>query len=261
MSKTITFLPSIKKMFSKLLIACTLIATISANLLTNKVKKAVACADPSGDCGEGKDCHPKCQWKCSSPVCNQVCEPICEQPRCSTRCQELGCSKCAIKCDKPECEVRCPVKHCEKGACPKCDTVCKEPACHTECTNPTPACESVCEEPLCDWKCHRPADCEKPKCALVCEKSPHCQPQAPPADCCGCDADAEKKDGAEAKCCGCDKKDAAAAAGGEAGNGAPLGCKAMELQCTSNCASKADAEKTSCEATCTQLASLCTQRR
>ena len=89
-----------------------------------------------------------------------------------------------------------------------------------------------------------------------------CQPQAPPADCCGCDADAaEKKDGAEAKCCGCDKKDGAAAAGGEAGNGAPLGCKAMELQCTSNCASKADAEKTSCEATCTQLASLCTQRR
>ena len=90
----------------------------------------------------------RCQWKCSSPVCNQVCEPICEQPRCSTRCQELGCSKCEIKCDKPECEVRCPVKHCEKGACPKCDTVCKEPACHTECTNPTPACESVCEEPL-----------------------------------------------------------------------------------------------------------------
>ena len=44
-----------------------------------------------------------------------------------------------------------------------------------------------------------------------------CQPQAPPADCCGCDADAaEKKDGAKAKCCGCDKKDGAAAAGGEA---------------------------------------------
>ena len=144
------------------------------------------------DCGEKGDCHPKCQWKCDSPVCNQVCEPICEQPRCSTRCQELGCSKCAIKCDKPQCEVRCPVKHCEKGACPKCDTVCKEPQCHTECTNPTPKCESVCEEPLCDWKCHRPADCQKPRCALVCEKSPHCQPQPPKADCCAC-AKAEVK--------------------------------------------------------------------
>ena len=244
-------------MFSKFFALTLLVTTASASLLTNKVQKAVACADPSGDCGEGKDCHPKCQWKCSSPVCNQVCEPICEQPRCSTRCQELGCSKCAIKCDKPECEVRCPVKHCEKGACPKCDTVCKEPACHTECTNPTPACESVCEEPLCDWKCHRPADCEKPKCALVCEKSPHCQPQAPPKDCCDCAASEAAKD---TKCCGCEGKGDAAAAS-EGGNAAPLGCKAMELQCNGNCASKADAEKTACEATCTQLASLCTQRR
>ena len=116
---------------------------------TNTNNKTCIYVHTKTDCGEKGDCHPKCQWKCDSPVCNQVCEPICEQPRCSTRCQELGCSKCAIKCDKPQCEVRCPVKHCEKGACPKCDTVCKEPQCHTECTNPTPKCESVCEEPLC----------------------------------------------------------------------------------------------------------------
>merc|ERR1719482_1115803 len=114
--------------------------------------RADGCDGPEG-CGDGDDCHPKCQWKCDSPVCNQVCEPICEPPKCSTRCQELGCSKCQIKC-----------------------------------TNPQPVCESVCEEPICDWKCHRPSNCPKPKCALVCEKSPHCQEQPPPpADCCPCE--------------------------------------------------------------------------
>lgn len=142
----------------------------------------------------------------------QVCEPICEPPKCSTRCQELGCSKCQIKCNKPECEVRCPVKHCEKGRCPECDTVCKDPLCHTECTNPQPVCESVCEEPVCDWKCHRPSNCPKPKCALVCEKSPHCQEQPPPpTDCCPCDGAAPADIKVEVatvmtapnKCCGC----------------------------------------------------------
>merc|ERR1711966_335673 len=115
------------------------------------VASAEKACGPEGCDSEKGDCHPKCQWKCDSPVCNQVCEPICEQPKCSTRCQELGCSKCAIKYEKPQCEVRCPIKHCEKGACPKCDTVCKEP-----------------------------------ECALVCEKAPHCQPQPPPTDCCTC---------------------------------------------------------------------------
>ena len=69
--------------------------------------------------------------------------------------QELGCSKCMIKCNRPECEVRCPVKHCEKGRCPKCETVCRDPICHTECANPEPKCEAVCENPVCDWRCHR----------------------------------------------------------------------------------------------------------
>ena len=66
---------------------------------STKSKRPLPCADPSGDCGEGGDCHPQCQRKCSSLACNQVCGTICEQPRCSTRCQELGCSKlkCAIK--------------------------------------------------------------------------------------------------------------------------------------------------------------------
>ena len=66
---------------------------------STKSKRPLPCADPSGDCGEGGDCHPQCQRKCSSPACNQVCGTICEQPRCSTCCQELGCSKlkCAIK--------------------------------------------------------------------------------------------------------------------------------------------------------------------
>merc|ERR1719378_1234266 len=64
------------------------------------------------------------------------CEGDDYPPKCSTRCQELGCSKCQIKCSKPECEVRCPVKHCEKGKCPECETVCRDPKCHTECTNP-----------------------------------------------------------------------------------------------------------------------------
>merc|ERR1712078_914655 len=73
---------------------------------------------------------------------------ICEPPKCSTRCEELGCSKCQI-----------------------------------ECTNPPPKCESVCEEPVCDWKCHRPDNCPKPKCALVCEKSPHCQEPPAPQPC------------------------------------------------------------------------------
>jgi len=212
-----------------------------------------ACDSPTGDCGEKGDCHPKCQWKCDSPVCNQVCEPICEQPRCSTRCQELGCSKCAIKCDKPQCEVRCPVKHCEKGACPKCDTVCKEPQCHTECTNPTPKCESVCEEPLCDWKCHRPADCQKPRCALVCEKSPHCQPQPPKADCCSC-AKAEVKTEEPKKCCGCDAKKEASASGPA---GSAVGCAAYNLQCLSKC--KAEKDATACEANCGKLMDLCKQ--
>jgi hypothetical protein len=35
----------------------------------------------------------------------------------------------------------------------------------------------------------------------------------------------------------------------------------MELQCHSNCASKEDSAKPDCEASCTQLASLCTSRR
>ena len=212
-----------------------------------------ACDAPNGDCGEKGDCHPKCQWKCDSPVCNQVCEPICEQPRCSTRCQELGCSKCAIKCDKPQCEVRCPVKHCEKGACPKCDTVCKEPQCHTECTNPTPKCESVCEEPLCDWKCHRPADCQKPRCALVCEKSPHCQPQPPKADCCAC-AKTEVKAEEPKKCCGCEAKKEASASGPA---GSAVGCAAYNLQCLSKC--KAEKDATACEANCAKLMDLCKQ--
>merc|ERR1719407_428622 len=125
----------------------------------------VVIATASAACGpdgcEGDDCHPKCP----------------------TRCQELGCSKCQIKCSKPECEVRCPVKHCEKGRCPECETVCRDPKCHTECTNPPPKCESVCEEPVCDWKCHRPDNCPKPKCALVCEKSPHCQEPPAPQPC------------------------------------------------------------------------------
>jgi hypothetical protein len=72
--------------------------------------------------------------------------------------QELGCSKCLIKCNRPECEVRCPVKHCEKGRCPKCETVCRDPICHTECSNPEPKCEAVCENPVCDWRCHRYVD-------------------------------------------------------------------------------------------------------
>merc|ERR1711871_1295709 len=189
---------------------------------------SAACDSPTGDCGEGGDCHPKCQWKCDSPVCNQVCEPICEQPKCSTRCQELGCSKCAIKCEKPQCEVRCPVKHCEKGACPKCDTVCKDPQC-----------QSVCEEPLCDWKCHRPADCQKPKCALVCEKAPHCQPQPPPTDCCACSKPEEK-------CCGCEKE-AVPTTGVSATD-------ALHLNCMAKCAGQKDGEK--CKALCDDLKSL-----
>merc|ERR1719201_589010 len=108
----------------------------------------------------------------------------------------------------------------EKGRCPECDTVCKDPLCHTECSNPQPVCESVCEEPVCDWKCHRPSNCPKPKCALVCEKSPHCQEQpAPPADCCPCEAEAAATEVAtitvEApaanKCCGCNAEAAAPA--------------------------------------------------
>jgi len=91
----------------------------------------------------------------------------------------------------------------------------KESACHTECINPTPACKSVCEEPLCDWKCHRPADCKKTKCALVCKTSPHCQPQATPTDCC------ESKESATK----CGKCEDTACASGNAGNSAPLGCK------------------------------------
>ena len=150
-----------------------------------KALRASGCADPSGDCGDGDDCHPKCQWKCDEPVCNQVCEPVCEPPKCSTRCQELGCSKCEIKCNKPECEVRCPVKHWEVGACPECDTVCKDPLCHTECSNPEPECESVCEEPVCDWKCHRPSNCPKPKCALVAEVSSLSGQPEEEEECCG----------------------------------------------------------------------------
>ena len=47
-------------MFSKLLIVALAAVGANANLLTNKARgKAVACDDPSGDCGEGKDCHPK----------------------------------------------------------------------------------------------------------------------------------------------------------------------------------------------------------
>jgi hypothetical protein len=200
---------------------------------------------PEGCDSEKGDCHPKCQWKCDSPVCNQVCEPICEQPKCSTRCQELGCSKCAIKCEKPQCEVRCPIKHCEKGACPKCDTVCKEPVCHTECTNPQPKCESVCEEPLCDWKCHRPAECQKPKCALVCEKAPHCQPQPPPTDCCTC-AQENAADAAPKKCCGCDQ--------GAGESGAVSAKDALHLHCLSKC--EGDKDPAKCKALCNDLKDL-----
>ena len=47
-------------MFSKLLLVALVAVGANANLLTNKLKaKAVACDDPSGECGEGKDCHPK----------------------------------------------------------------------------------------------------------------------------------------------------------------------------------------------------------
>jgi len=102
------------------------------------------------------------------------------------------------------------VKHCEVGACPECDTVCKDPLCHTECSNPEPECESVCEEPVCDWKCHRPSNCPKPKCALVCEKSPHCQEQPEEEeDCCPCEADMPKvtvEVTSTPKCCGCAAK-------------------------------------------------------
>ena len=49
-------------MFSKFLLVATLAVAANANLLTSKTAlkaKAVACDDPSGECGEGKDCHPK----------------------------------------------------------------------------------------------------------------------------------------------------------------------------------------------------------
>ena len=47
-------------MFSKLLLVALAAVGANANLLTNKLQaKAVACDDPSGECGEGKDCHPK----------------------------------------------------------------------------------------------------------------------------------------------------------------------------------------------------------
>ena len=49
-------------MLSKLLIVATLAVAANASLLTSKANhkaKAVACDDPSGECGEGKDCHPK----------------------------------------------------------------------------------------------------------------------------------------------------------------------------------------------------------
>jgi len=210
----------------KLLVAISfaaVVAMVSANQVTLRGK---GCDDPEGGCGDGDDCHPKCQWKCDSPVCNQVCEPICEPPKCSTRCHELGCSKCEIKCNKPECEVRCPVKHCEKGRCPECETVCKDPLCHTECTNPEPTCESVCEEPICDWKCHRPSNSPKPKCALVCEKSPHCQEQPKEEACCPCAEEDKEGEKTEAtvtakvedtkKCCGCAAKEGASPSSGDA---------------------------------------------
>lgn len=211
-------------------VLCSALSLVSAkSTLRHK-----GCADPNGNCGEAEDCHPKCQWKCDAPVCNQVCEPICEPPKCSTRCQELTCSKCSIKCNKPECEVRCPVKHCEKGRCPECDTVCKDPLCHTECSNPAPICESVCEEPVCDWKCHRPSNCPKPKCALVCENSQHCQgvktEQQPNCDPCPC-ANTKpthpiKVTVSEGNCCHCS---------GEAGE--------VNIQTQTNSANSSEGEK------------------
>ena len=57
------------KTFASVLLIAVLVAHTSAVSIRGK-----GCDDPSGDCGDGDDCHPKCQWKCDEPVCNQVCE-------------------------------------------------------------------------------------------------------------------------------------------------------------------------------------------
>ena len=70
-------------MLSKLLIVATVVAAANANLLAGKSflkSKAVACDDPSGECGDGKDCHPKyvSYYYLSKdlPCLEEVCKPL-----------------------------------------------------------------------------------------------------------------------------------------------------------------------------------------
>merc|ERR1712025_1184607 len=101
-----------------------------------------------------------------------------------------------------------------------------------------------------------PRGLPKPRCALVCEKSPHCQPQPPATDCCSCNKEAPKAE-APAKCCGCNKDKEASAASGPAGSA--VGCSAYNLQCLSKC--KAEKDVTACEANCNKLMDLCNKAK
>ena len=210
-----------------------------------------ACDAPNGDCGEKGDCHPKCQWKCDSPVCNQVCEPICEQPRCSTRCQELGCSKQSSATSRNA--KSAAQSSTARKACPKCDTVCKEPIRATPSAPTQRQSAKVYAKNHCATGSAIAQQTAKSHAALVCEKSPHCQPQPPKADCCAC-AKTEVKAEEPKKCCGCEAKKEASASGPA---GSAVGCAAYNLQCLSKC--KAEKDATACEANCAKLMDLCKQ--
>merc|ERR1719326_2050388 len=97
------------------------------------------CDSPMGDCGDGDDCHPKCQWKCDEPVCNQVCEPICEPTKCSTPEPE-----CESVCEEPVCDWKCHrPSNCPK---PKCALVCeKSPHCQEQPEEKEECCECAAE--------------------------------------------------------------------------------------------------------------------
>merc|ERR1719386_50837 len=84
------------------------------------------CDGPNGDCGDGDDCHPKCQWKCDEPVCNHplchtecsnpepACESVCEEPVCDWKCHRPS------NCPKPKCALVCEKSpHCQEQPAPK----------------------------------------------------------------------------------------------------------------------------------------------